>query len=97
MQSTLAKQYQRRPAKGAQQLTHVEHGLRNFVAEAGWQVLGVILLPFCKLHGLTITHSMAYFAKLPLLIACFLRGSFTRIEFGDRCLSYCQTHGQDLE
>ncbi len=62
MQPTLAKQYQHRLAKGPQQLTHVECGLRGFVAEAGWQVLGLILLPFCKLHGLTITHNMGCFA-----------------------------------
>lgn len=36
MQSTLAKQYQHRLAKGGQQLTHVECGLRGFVAKAGW-------------------------------------------------------------
>ena len=63
MQPTFAKRYQHRLAKGPQQLTHVECGLRGFVAKAGWQVLGLILLPFCKLHGLTTTHNMGYFAN----------------------------------
>ena len=57
-------------------------------------MLGLILLPFCKLHGLTITHNMGCLQILPLLIACFLIAS---IEFGDRCLRCYQMRGYDLE